>query len=371
MIVPFVDLKARYQHEATELKNCFDRVLESGQLILSKHVEDLEQHVCSYTGSKYCISLNSGTDALMIGLWASGIGKGDEVIVPAISFFATVGAVTHVGATPVFCDVSDDLNIDTEKVETLISERTKAVMPVHWTGKTANLARLKQICAKHDLLLFEDSAQSMGGTYKGTHPGILGHFGAISCHPLKNFNAVGDAGLLLTQSKELNDKALKYRNHGMVERDKAEIFGVNSRLDAVHAEILKFRLGKLNEVIEKRTKNVRLYKQLLDLEEICLPPDSADGDVDTHVMFIIRAQYRDQLRHFLMKKGIETIIYYGTPLHKHPACEVLKSADVQLPRAEQICKEVLALPHHQYITKEQIQYVSKSVKEFYTQNRRS
>lgn len=366
MIVPFVDLKARYQDEAAELRKCFDRVLESGQLVLSKHVEDLEQHVCAYTGSKYCVSLNSGTDALMIGLWASGVGKGDEVIIPAISFFATVGAVCHVGATPVFCDVSDDLNIDTEKVEDLISDRTKAVMPVHWTGRTANLERLSQICTKHNLFLFEDSAQSMGGIYKGSHPGIIGHFGAISCHPLKNFNAVGDAGLMLTQSEKVKNKALKYRNHGMIERDKAEIFGINSRLDAIHAEILKFRLGKLDDVIEKRSNNVKLYRKHLDIDEVSLPPESDEGVVDTHVMFIIRAQNRDELRTFLKKRGIETIVYYGTPLHRHPACETLKSAKERLPNAEKICQQVLALPHNQYITHEQIEYVSRSVREFYS-----
>lgn len=365
MQVEFIDLKARYKDEKKELDECFHRILSKGHLVLTEELKDLENNVCEYTGSKYCLGLNSGTDALMIALWALDIGKGDEVIIPAISFFATAGAVAHVGATPRFCEVTSDYNIDTLHAESLINERTKAIMPVHWAGKTADINDLQILCKKNDLILIEDSAQSMGASFNGRHPGTFGVAGGISCHPLKNLNGVGDAGMLLTSSEAVYEKARRYRNHGMVERDKAEIFGVNSRMDSLNAEIIKYRLTKLDEVVSKRNDNVKLYKELLQIDEVQYSSDAIGSNIDTQVMFIVTAERRDDLKEFLKKKGIETLVYYGTPLHLHEASRPFSKGRGSLPVSEKICSSVLALPHHQYLSDEQIQYVCENVKAFY------
>lgn len=366
MKVEFIDLKARYFDEKKDLNDCFNRVLEKGHLVLTEELGQLENDVCDFTGSRYCLGLNSGTDALMIALWALGVGKGDEVIIPAISFFATAGAVVHVGAIPRFCDVTSDYNLDVEFAEQLVNENTKAIMPVHWAGKTADMDLIVSFAKKHSLLLIEDSAQSMGGRYNSSHPGTIGVAGGISCHPLKNLNGVGDAGMLLTSSENLYEKARRYRNHGMVERDKAEIFGVNSRMDSLNAEIIKFRLTRLNDVISRRANNVQMYKNLLQIEEIVFTTDAIRDNVDTHVMLIVRAKRRDELKIYLNSKGIETLIYYGTPLHLHEASKSLSLGKGSLPNSEKICNEVLALPHNQYITPEQIHYVCGEIKRFYT-----
>ena len=369
MRVDFIDLKSRYLDEKETLNECFNRVLERGHLVLTEELSHLESDVCDYTGSQYCLGLNSGTDALMIALWALGIGKGDEVIIPGISFFATAGAVAHVGATPKFCDVDDDYNLDPEFAKTLITSRTKAVMPVHWAGKTANMKKIAKFAKENNLILVEDSAQSMGGLYDGSHPGTIGIAGGISCHPLKNLNGVGDSGMLLTSSEEIYEKARRYRNHGMVERDNAEIFGVNSRMDSLNAEIIRFRLKLLKGVIARRNANVQLYRQQLQIEEIRFTPEPDEKNVDTHVMFIARAKKRDELKLFLKQKGIETLVYYGTPLHLHKACKEISNGVGSLPRSEKICREVLALPHNQYLTVEQIKYVCESIKQFYIRER--
>ncbi|MDA9990838.1 DegT/DnrJ/EryC1/StrS family aminotransferase [Paracoccaceae bacterium] len=365
MRVDFVDLKARYEEEKKELNECINRVLAKGNLVLSKEVDELETDICNYTGSRYCVGLNSGTDALMIALWANGIGKGDEVIIPSISFFATVGAVVHVGATPRFCDVNADMNIDVEYAENLITDKTKAIMPVHWAGRTANMSKIKDLAKRHTLLVVEDSAQSMGGRYNGQHPGTFGIAGAISCHPLKNLNGLGDGGLLLTSTDEIYQKAKRYRNHGMVQRDKAEIFGINSRLDTINAEVIKFRLRGLDKVISKRNENVRLYRELLNIDEITFPVSACGSDIDTQVMFIVRAKHRDALKEYLKSKEIEALVYYGTPLHLHEATINLGDGPGSLPTSENICSEVLALPHNQTLTSDQINFVCSEIKNFY------
>ena len=366
MHVPFIDLQQRYQEEKAELLACVDRVLEKGSLVLTPELTEFEEMVASYTDAKYCIGLNSGTDGIMMGLWGAGIGKGDEVIHPPVSFIATTGAIHHVGATPVFADVGEDSLIDAAKIEERITEKTKAIMPVHWAGMMCDMDRILDIANKHNLLVIEDSAQAMGSYYKGKHGGTFGHSGCISCHPLKVLNAAGDGGLLLTDDDALYEKVMLYRNHGTQSRDNVVIFGVNSRLDVLHAEILKFRLKRLAQVIARRRKNANLYRQLIQTEHVYLPIEKTDqGYVDSYVMFIARVERRDELKAFLATKGIETLVYYGTPLHLQKAAQPLGYKKGDFPIAEKICDEVLALPHHQHITESQIEYVSEAINEFY------
>jgi len=364
--VPFIDLKQRFEEEREELMACVESTLAKGHLVLTPELSEFEGMVEDYTGAKHCVGLNSGTDALLMGLWANGIGKGDEVIHPPVSFVATTGAIVHVGATPVFADVRDDGLIDPADIERKITPRTKAVMPVHWTGKMCDMDAITAIAEKHNLIILEDSAQSMGSTYKGKHGGLFGKSGAISCHPLKNLNALGDGGFLLTDDDDIAKRVGLYRNHGIASRDNVVVFGVNSRLDVLSAEVLKFRLKKLDDVISRRRTNANLYREQIRASEVFIPEErTSEGYVDSYVMFLVQAERRDELQAFLTSKGVETLVYYGTPLHLHKAAEPLGYKRGDMPVAEAQCDKVLALPHNQQISADQVEYVSEQINAFY------
>jgi len=366
MKVAFVDLKQRFVEERDELLACVEATLARGNLVLTPELREFEELIEAYTGARHCIGLNSGTDALMMGLWAAGIGKGDEVIHPPVSFVATTGAIVHVGATPVFADVRDDQLLDPADIECRITPRTKAIMPVHWTGRMCDMDAITAIARRHNLLILEDSAQSMGSTYKGRHGGLFGLSGAISCHPLKNLNALGDGGFLLTDDDEVARKVGLFRNHGLESRDNVVMYGVNSRLDVLSAEVMKFRLSKLDDVIARRKRNADLYRRLIRAEEVIIPAErEAEGYRDSYVMFIVQAERRDALQAFLRDKGVETLIYYGTPLHLHQAAAPLGYKRGDLPVAEAQCDKVLALPHNQQISEDQVSYVAEQVNAFY------
>lgn len=362
--VPFVDLKQRFVEEREELLACVERVLSKGHLVLTEEVFEFERQVQDYTGSRHCVSLNSGTDALMMGLWALGVTRGDEVITTPVSFVATIGSIVHVGATPVFADVGPDQNIDPAEVEKKITPRTKAIMPVHWTGRLCDMAALQAIADRHGIAIIEDSAQCMGSFRDGRHGGTFGKVGAISAHPLKNLNALGDGGMLLTDDDEIAGKVRLYRNHGQASRDNAVMFGVNSRLDSLNAEVLKFRLGRLDDVIARRRRNANLYRSLIRAPEVFIPAERP-GDRDSYVMFITQAERRDALKEYLAARGIESLIYYGTPLHLHKASERLGCRRGDLPVAEAQCDKVLALPHHQHLTEDEVATVAQAVNAFY------
>ena len=361
--IPFVDLKKRFLNEKKELMPIIERTLAKGSLVLTNELKEFEQSILNYTHSKYAIGLNSGTDALMMALMASGIGKGDEVITSPISFIATAGAIVHVGARPVFVDVCEDFLINPYLIEKAITNNTKAIMPVHWSGRTANMDQILKIAKKNNLVVIEDSAQSMGAFYKNKHAGTLGICGAISFHPLKNLNGLGDGGMLLTQDKSIAEKVNKYRNHGLISRDNVEEFGINSRLDVIHSEVLKYRLTKLNWVIERRLENINYYKKNVDPNIITICDENKD-EISSHVIFLVRTKKRDRLKEFLFNAGIETLVYYGKPLHLQPASINLgyKKGDFKL--AETLANEVLAIPHHQYLKRKEIKYVCDTINQF-------
>jgi dTDP-4-amino-4,6-dideoxygalactose transaminase len=360
--IELIDLKQRYKNEKKDLIKIFDETLSSGNLVLTKELDEFENLICKFTGAKFCLGLNSGTDALMMSLLACGIKKGDEVITSAISFIATAGAIHHVGAIPVFVDVKDDLNIDPSKIEKKITEKTKAIIPVHWTGRMCDMAEINKIAKKHSILVIEDAAQAMGSFYKKKHAGSFSKIAAFSAHPLKNLNGIGDGGFITTNDKAIYTFIKKYRNHGLVGRDNAEIFGINSRLDIINAKILTYRLKKLKQINQARANNIKLYKKYLKYKKIIIIDDHKDK-VSSNVMFVTLCEKRDKLKKFLEKKNIQTLIYYGKPLHRHKASKHLVRED--LHKAEQLCKKVLAFPHHQYLKKIDIQYICKQINLFY------
>lgn len=363
--VRYVDLVQRYADEKEEIQECIDRVLSKGHLVLTEEVKELEQAVSDYCNIGHCVSLNSGTDALMMALWGAGIQKGDEVIVPNISFIASIGAIVHVGAVPVICDVGEDFLIDVNQIQIHINKKTKAIMPVHWTGRTCEMAQINTIADNNGLVVIEDAAQSMGSYVDGVHSGTTGLAGAISCHPLKNLNALGDGGLLITDDEDLAQKVRLYKNHGLRARDDVEIFGVNSRLDVLSAEVLKFRLKKLQSVNDKRNKNASRYMERLKGVPQAIFVSPRPEEVEARVMFLGLFEERDKLQSALKEKGIETLVYYGRPLSAHKASIDLGLNTSPYPISERLCNAVLALPHHQYVTETQVDFVCDQIREFY------
>ncbi len=364
MKIELIDLKQRYKEESNQILKSINKVLSKGHLVLTEELSKFEENVCKFTGSKYCLGVNSGTDALMMSLWALGIGKGDEVITSPTSFVATIGAIIHVGAKPVFVDISDDLNIDPDKIASKITKKTKAIMPVHWAGKMCNMEKISFLAKKFRLKVIEDAAQGMGSYFKKKHAGTFSDIAAFSTHPLKNLNGLGDGGFITTDHKNLYEKIKLYRNHGMKSRDNVHLFGVNSRLDVLNAEVLNFRLKKLKSVIKKRRKNVSIYQKYLDKRYIKTPQDR-DNQYSSYVIFLCLCEKRDQLQKYLSSKGIQSLVYYGTPLHKHLASRNIKLNKTSLPISEKLAKKVLALPHHQGLNARQIKSVCKHVNNFY------
>ena len=364
VLVPFIDLKQRYLDEKEELLSCVERVLESGHLVLGPELADFETDICSFTGAKYSVGLNSGTDALLMGLMVAGVSRDDEVITSPISFIATTGTIAHVGAKPVYVDVRIDQNIDPGLIEAAITPKTKAIMPVHWTGRIADMHAITEIADRHNLVVIEDSAQTMGSYLDGQHGGTFGLVGAISFHPLKNLNALGDGGLLLTDSEEIANRVRLYRNHGLEGRDSAVMYGVNSRLDVLNATVLKYRLTRLNEIVAKRQKNVDMYRDLITAGEVYIPEDLPNQS-SAYVMCIAQCENRDQLQEELKSKGIESLVYYGRALHLHKAAEKYGYNKGDFPVAEHQADRVLALPHHQYLKESQIEFVAETINRFY------
>lgn len=362
--VGIIDLQQRFQEEKAELLKIVHQTLESGHLVLTPEVQAFEQAAARYAGVKHCVGLNSGTDALIIGMKVLGIGPGDEVITPPNSFVASTGAIVAVGATPVYADVMADQNINPELVEKCITPKTKAIMPVHWTGRIADMNAIMAIAKRHNLLVVEDAAQSMGAYYHGQHGGTWGNVAAFSTHPLKNLNAIGDGGFLFTNNDETDAAVRLYRNHGLKDRDTCVSYGVNSRLDVIHALVLKYRLTRLAEVIEKRRHNANLYRESIKTDQVVIPADQPH-EKNAYVMFITQCERRDQLQKHLGEKGIQALVYYGIPLHLQPAAKSLGYKKGNFPMAEQQAERVLALPHHQYLRAEQIQYVAETINAFY------
>ena len=364
MKVELIDLRDRFKEEGKAIIKIVEKVLSKGNLILTKEVQNFEKSICKFTGAKFCLGLNSGTDALMMSLWSSGIKRGDEVITSPISFVATANSIIHVGAKPVFVDVRDDLNINPDLIEAAITKNTKAIMPVHWTGRVCEMDKITKIAKKYKLKIIEDAAQATGAYYKGRHAGTFGKISAFSTHPLKNLNALGDGGFIITNEKKLYDKIKLYRSHGLEGRDDAKIIGVNSRLDSLNAEVLSFRLKKLKSIINRRKKNINYYKKYIKTDKVKILSDGKN-EKNAYVMFVVLAENRNKLQEYLKKFNIQSLLYYPTPLHLHNSMKYLGYKKGNLINAERITSKVISFPHHQHLTEKQIKFVSEKINKFY------
>lgn len=364
--VPFVNYPEHYRRLWTAVMPAIEGALSRGDLILREQLRQFEENIASFCGTKYAIGLNSGTDALHLSLIAAGIGPGDEVITVAHTFVASVAVIVHCGATPVLVDVGDDFNINVEQVESAISARTKAIMPVHLNGRLCNMEKLEQIAKKHNLIIIEDAAQALGATFDGRKAGSFGLAGCFSFYPAKILGGAGDGGMVVTNDYNLAEKILLLRDHGLV-RASGEIlyYGFNSRLDNIQAAILDVKLKHLSQWIERRRELASLYeKELSKLPQVKKPPAPQNGRYyDVFTNYVVRSPKRDELAAFLKDSGIEILISWPIPMHYHKALGLER---FQLPETEKISREVVSLPLFPELDDDQVKYVVESICKFYT-----
>jgi dTDP-4-amino-4,6-dideoxygalactose transaminase len=360
--IPYVDLGAQFAEEKAELMPRIEAVLATGMHVGGPEIEALEGEIAAYVGTGHAVAVNSGTDALIFGMVAAGIGPGDEVITPPNSFVASTAAIVRAGATPVFADVRRDGLLDPDAVAAAVTPRTAAIMPVHLWGGVCDMDALSRIADRHGLAIVEDAAQAMGTRHRGRRAGSLGTVGCFSAHPLKIFNALGDAGFVTTDSADIAARIRRLRNHGLADRDTVVEFGYVSRLDALQAAVLRFRLGRLDGMIERRRANAALYRDLLQDIPITLPIDKP-YELHTYVNFVSQCDRRDELQRHLAARGIQAVVHYNTAIHLQPAAEKLGYRRGQFPVTERLTETILALPANQTLKRDAIAYVGAAIRE--------
>ena len=341
------------------------KLIKSSDYTLGKYVNSVEKKFTKYFGSKYAIAVNSGTDALILALKSLGIKSGDEVITAANTFYATAGAIVACGAKPLLVDVNDNYQIDETLIEKRITKKTKAIIPVYWGGGIPNIDKIIKIAKKYNLNVIEDSCMGIGGKFQRKHPGTFGDIGCFSFHPLKTINAIGDAGMLCTDNKKVYEWMKKYRNHGMRDRDNIDLWGVNMRMQPLQCVVILEGLKKINKVIQKRNLNAKyLDFHLKKLNKFIKIPKRNKDNLETFALYMIRVKQRDKLFKYLNKNNIEAKIHYPKPLCLQKP--YLKYNDKNVSKnAIQQSKELITLPVHQYLSKDQMKFMINMISKFY------
>src|SRR3989344_3653868 len=348
MKISFNNFQRQYNENKKDLDSALTRVAESGNYILGPEVKNFEDNFAKYIGSKFAIGVANGMEALQISLMALGIGKDDEVITTPHSAVATTLAITNIGAKPVFCDIDEYYHIDSSKIEALITTRTRAIVPVHLYGQSADLDEIGRVARKHNIHIIEDCAQGHGAMFRGKKVGSFGTFGCFSFYPTKNLGGMGDGGAITTDDKELAEKCKMLRNYGQKNRYEHEFQGMNSRLDEIQAALLSILLEKLDSHNLRRQKIAEIYiNELSKIREIELPNTRADSNHVYH-LFVIKSEKRDGLQKYLEDKGVQSLIHYPIPIHKQKCLSDYNS--MNLPVVENIVTSILSLPSHPYLT---------------------
>jgi|AntAceMinimDraft_17_1070374.scaffolds.fasta_scaffold00233_10 dTDP-4-amino-4,6-dideoxygalactose transaminase len=376
MQIPFVDLKTQYLSIKSEIDNAIQNVLSDTAFIKGKYVEEFEKNFAKKFNAKYCIGVASGTDAIFIALKILKIGQGDQVITAANTFIATSEAISGTGADVVFVDCNPETyNIDVNKIEEKITDKTKAIIPVHLYGQPADMNPIIKLAKKYHLFIVEDCAQAHFAEYlylssndnksKWRRVGTLGNIGAFSFYPGKNLGAYGDAGAIITNDDSLAKKIKMYANHGRISKYNHEIQGINSRMDGIQGAILNVKLKYLRKWIEKRRKVADTYNELLkDVWQVICPKVNNNAKHVYH-LYVVRVKQREELRKFLQSKGIATGIHYPIALPNLIAYKYLGHKPKDFPVASKYEKQLLSLPVYPEIKKEQIEYVVENIKQFY------
>jgi dTDP-4-amino-4,6-dideoxygalactose transaminase len=366
---PFLDLKAQYRTIKSEVDAVIQRVMESQQFILGPEVESFENEIAAYTQTQFAIACASGSDALLLALMALEVGPGDEVVTTPFTFVATAGSIARLGARPVFVDIDPNTyNLDPGKLTAAISSKTKAIIPVHLFGMAAQLDSIMQIANARGIPAIEDAAQAIGATYRDRPVGSIGLCGCFSFFPSKNLGGAGDGGLLTTGDGEFADKLRVLRNHGGHSKYECELIGMNSRLDALQAAILRVKLGYLDEWTAGRRRNAARYLELFKgrgLDRMLTLPQVQEGCTHIYNQYVIRSPRRDELKDHLRACGVPSDIYYPIPLHLQQAFAYLKYRPGDLPQSERASREVLALPIFPEMSAGQQDLVVESIARFY------
>jgi dTDP-4-amino-4,6-dideoxygalactose transaminase len=369
MNVPLLDLKAQFQPLRAEIMEAIQTVCDEQGFILGPRIVAFEESVARYIGSHYAIGCASGSDALLLSLMAIGVKAGDEVITIPFTFFATVSAISRLGAKPVLVDIQPDtFNIDPALIERAITPRTKAIIPVHLFGQCADMASINEIAKRKNIYVIEDACQAIGASQGNKRAGVLGDTGCFSFFPSKNLGGFGDGGLITTNDKTLADSMAMLRVHGSQVRYLHEAVGINSRLDALQAAVLQVKLKYLDQWTEGRRRNAERYSQLFKrtkhVDRVMLPP-IAPGNFHVYNQFTIRAPKRDELRAFLKEKGVGTEVYYPLPMHLQNCFRDLGHQKGAFPLSEQAAEEVMSIPIYAELTEEQQTYVVEMIADFY------
>lgn len=363
MDIEFNVLDRQFFKYQKEYEEAAIRVLHSGWYILGKELSQFENEFAKYIGSKYCVGLNSGLDALILGFRALNIKDGDEVIVPANTYIASVIGITENGATPVFVEPDEYYNIDTDKIEKAITNKTKAILAVNLYGQAANLNKIKKIADKHNLFLLEDCAQSHGAKFENKTTGTFGQIGCFSFYPTKNLGAFGDSGAIVTDDAEIYEKMKMLRNYGSKVKYYNEIEGLNSRLDEIQAALLRVKLSHLEELRAERAKNALRYLSGIKNPLIILPKIREGAEHVWH-LFVVYCQTRDNLQKYLAENDIKTAIHYPVPPHLAEAYKYLDIHQCSLPITEDYSNKVISLPLYDGMTFDEVDYVIDKINSY-------
>ena len=364
-------MKVRYSYLPQQFADCEDLwqdlrdFVPTGDFTLGKPLVVFEENFAKLVGTKFAIGVNSGTDAIKLVLKALGIGPGDEVITAANTFVATVGAICELGAVPVFVDCDNTFCMNTDLVEKKITKKTKALLPVHFTGYMADMRKLTKISEKYRIPVVEDACQSILGAIDGKNAGTWGYAGAFSLHPLKNINVWSDGGVIVTNDYELDKKLRLLRNHGLKDRDTVTLMGYNSRLDTIQAVVGNWILPQAKDISEKRIANANYLDQGLGkIDQITIPPRPNDFRLVYH-LYIIFAEYRDKLLQYCISKGVQAKIHYPVPIYRQPALRMLGHKKGDFPVTDAHADKIITFPCDQHLNKKELDFIIKTVADFY------
>ena len=370
-------LKIRHNYltsQFSDYKKIFkkiEKVVKKNDFTLGTEVDLFENNIKKLIKQKYVVAVGSGTDGLMLSLKCLGIGEGDEVITTPYTFYATIGAIVSAGAIPKFVDVKDDYNINPDLIEKAITKKTKAILPVHWSGRVCEMEKIIDISKKYKIPIIEDSCHAIEATYKKKFAGTFGEFGCFSLHPLKNLNVWGDGGYVVVKNKKNYEKMLLLRNHGLKGRNINVIFGYNSRLDTIQAVVANHLLKKIKFITSKRiTNSLYLERNLKEIKQLIFK-DRQENLKEVFHLYEFRVKnfkLRDKLVNFLKSKGIDAKIHYPIPMHLQPAAKVYNIKKGSYPTTEKIAKSTISLPVHEYIKLKDLKLMINTIKKFFNES---
>lgn len=368
-------MKVRYSYLPQQFGNCpelwsdLKKFVKTGDFTLGKPLEIFEKKFAKIIGTKYAVGVNSGTDAIKLPLKAIGIKAGDEIITAANTFVATVGAITELGAKPIFIDCDDTFCMDVNLIEKKITKKTRAILPVHFTGYMTNMPKLMKISRKHKIPIVEDACQSILANINNKNAGTWGVAGSFSLHPLKNINVWSDGGVITTNNYSLYKKLTLLRNHGLYGRDKVKICGYNSRLDTFQAVVGNWIIPKAKNIAKKRITNAKyLDENLRKIKGITIPERIKNWKIVYH-LYIIFAKNRNKLLDYCLSKGIEAKIHYPVPIYRQPALKFLKHKIGDFPVTDRHAKSIISFPCDQHLSKKEINHIIKTVQNFYKKDK--